>query len=128
MPGPADAVNDLVDAINRRDLEGAVAAYTRDGVLVVQPGQLARGTAQLRDALAGFIALRPVLRSETQHVMESEDVALYLGRWSLRGTDPAGNAVVLGGESTDVLRRQPDGRWLIALDNPWGVQLLPPRS
>ncbi len=30
----------------------------------------------------------------------------------------------MSGESTDVLRRQPDGRWLIALDNPWGVQIL----
>src|SRR5215831_17425014 len=127
MPGPIDTVNELVQAINRADLDRAVAAYESDAVLVVQPGKLARGSAQLREALAGFTALRAVLRSEAQQLIEAGDVALYIGRWSLNGTDPAGNAVAMGGESTDVLRRQQDGRWLIALDNPWGAQILPPR-
>jgi ketosteroid isomerase-like protein len=104
-----------------------VASYESGAVLVAQPGQLARGSAQLREALAGFIALKPVLRSEAQQLIESGDVALYISRWSLAGTDPAGKAVAMGGESTDVLRRQRDGRWLIALDNPWGTQILPPR-
>lgn len=127
MPAPIDAVNDLVQAINNADLERAVAAYESGAVLIVQPGQLARGSAQLREALAGFIALRAVLRSEAQQLIEAEGVALYVGRWSLSGTDPAGNPIVMAGESSDVLRRQPDGRWLIALDNPWGAQILPPR-
>jgi hypothetical protein len=30
----------------------------------------------------------------------------------------------MGGESSDILRRQSDGRWLIAIDNPWGAQVL----
>jgi ketosteroid isomerase-like protein len=126
MPGPIDTVNELVQAINRADLERAVAAYENGATLVAQPGQLARGAAQLREALAGFIALKAVLRSEAQHLIEAEDIALYIGRWSLSGTDPSGNPVVMSGESTDVLRRQRDGRWLIALDNPWGAQVLPP--
>jgi len=127
MPGPIDTVNELIQAINRADLDRAVSAYESGAVLVVQPGQLVRGSAQLREALAGFIALRAVLRSEAQQLIEAGDVALYIGRWSLSGTDPAGTAVAMGGESTDVLRRQSDGRWLIALDNPWGAQILPPR-
>jgi ketosteroid isomerase-like protein len=126
MPGPIDTVNELVKAINGADLERAVGAYESGALLVVQPGQVVRGSAQLRKALAGFIALRAVLRSEAQQLIEAEGVALYIGRWSLSGTDPAGNAVTMGGESTDVLRRQGDGRWLIALDNPWGARILPP--
>jgi len=127
MRGPIDTVNELVQAINQADLERAVAAYESDAVLVVQPGRLVRGSAQLREALAGFTALKAVLRSEAQQLIEAGDLALYIGRWSLSGTDPAGNAVAMGGESTDVLRRQRDGRWLIALDNPWGAQILPAR-
>lgn len=127
MSGPIDAINDLVEAINSADLERAVAAYESGAVLIVQPGQLVRGSAQLREALAGFIALGAVLCSEAQQLIEGEGVALYIGRWSLCGTDPAGSPVAMAGESTDVLRRQPDGRWLIALDNPWGAQVLPPR-
>jgi uncharacterized protein (TIGR02246 family) len=124
MAGPIDTVNQLVDAINRGDLERAVAAYEPEAVLVAQPGQLARGTSALRSALAGFIALKPTLMSKAQEVIEAGDVAQYVSRWSLRGTDPAGKPVEMAGESADILRRQPDGRWLIALDNPWGAKVL----
>jgi uncharacterized protein (TIGR02246 family) len=121
---PIDTVAQLVQAINRGDLAAAVALYESNAVLVARPGQLARGAAEIRDTLAGFVALKATLRSEAQRVLEADNIALYLGRWSLRGTDPGGQAVVLSGESTDVLRRQQDGRWLIALDNPWGAQIL----
>lgn len=43
------------------------------------------------------------------------DLALVHTRWSLEATAPDGAA----------LRRQPDGRWLIAIDNPWGTAVLP---
>jgi ketosteroid isomerase-like protein len=127
MAGPIDTVNQLVDAINRGDLERALAAYEPEAVLLVQPGQLARGSIQLREALAGFIALKPTLTSEAQEVIEGGNVALYMGRWNLRGKDPAGKPVAMAGESADVLRRHEDGRWLIALDNPWGAQVLASR-
>ena len=124
MAQPIDTVAQLVQAINRGDLAAAVALYESNAVLVVRPGQVARGAAEIRAALAGFVALKATLRSEAQRVLEADSIALYLGRWSLRGTDPTGQAVALSGESTDVLRRQRDGRWLIALDNPWGAQIL----
>jgi ketosteroid isomerase-like protein len=126
METPLDTVNRLVRAINAGDLKSAVELYEPEAVLVVRPGQLARGWAQLYEALAGFVALRAILTSEAQGVIETGDLALYLGRWTLRGTDPAGKAVTLGGESADILRRHGDGRWLIAVDNPWGAQVLAP--
>jgi ketosteroid isomerase-like protein len=49
---------------------------------------------------------------------------LALTRWTLDGVGPDGAAIQMRGESSDVLRRQADGRWLVALDNPWGVSLL----
>ena len=124
MARPIDTVNQLVDAINRGDLDRAVAAYEPGAVLVAQPGQLARGSTQIREALAGFIALKPTLETVTQDLIEAGDVALYVSRWSLRGTDPTGKPVAMAGESADILRRQQDGRWLIALDNPWGAGIL----
>ena len=127
MAGPSDTVDQLTQAINRGDLEAAVALYEPNAVLVVQPGHLACGTSQLREALAGFIALEPTLRSEVQEVIAAGDLALYAGRWTLRGMDPNGHPVVMSGESSDILRQQRDGRWLIALDNPWGAKILPSR-
>jgi uncharacterized protein (TIGR02246 family) len=121
---PIDTVNRLADAINRGDLEAALALYEPDAVLVAEHSRLARGTTELRAALRGFIGLKPDLRSEAQHVIEVDDIALYTGRWTLRGTDPSGQVITMGGISSDVLRRQRDGRWLIAVDNPWGAKIL----
>ena len=125
MPTPITTVEQLVQAINRADLEGAVALYEKDAVLVAQPGQTARGSAELKKALAGFIAMKGTLRADAQQVVEAGDIALYISRWRLDGTGPDGRPMSMAGESSDVLRRQNDGRWLIALDNPWGTQLLP---
>jgi uncharacterized protein (TIGR02246 family) len=126
MESPLDTINRLVRTINAGDVRAAVELYEPDAVLVVRPGQVARGWTQLYEALAGFVALRATLTSEAQHVLEAGDLALYLGRWTLRGLDPADKPVTMSGESADVLRRHPDGRWLIAVDNPWGAQVLVP--
>ena len=124
MSTPIEAVDQLAQALNRGDLEAALALYEPNAVLVAQPGHLARGSTELRLALSRFIELKPTLRSEAQNVVEVDDIALYTGRWTLRGTDPTGQVVTMGGDSSDVLRRQRDGRWLIAVDNPWGAQIL----
>ena len=81
----------------------------------------------MRNGAASRSGRPPTLRASAQHVVEAGDVALYMGRWTLEGTDPTGRTVSMGGESSDILRRQSDGRWLIALDNPWGGQVLGPR-
>jgi uncharacterized protein (TIGR02246 family) len=127
MSTPIETVNKLTNALNRGDLEAAVALYEPNAVLVAQPGQIARGSAELRTALVGFIGLKPTLRSLAQDVVEVGDIALYVGRWTLQGTDPSGKAITMGGESSDVLRKQKDGRWLVAVDNPWGAQVLAQR-
>ena len=121
---PVDTVHRLVAAINAGNLDAAVALYEPSGVLLFPEGAPARGTAELRAALGGFIAMKPKLEAQAERVFESGDLALYLSRWSLQGTDPGGKPIALAGESTDVLRRQAGGSWLIAIDNPWGVKTL----
>lgn len=46
-------------------------------------------------------------------------------QWRLQGTAQDGTAFDLSGRTADVLRRQPDGGWLMAIDNPYGTDLLP---
>ena len=122
--GPLDTVNSLMTAINSGDIDVAVSLYEPDAVMVAQPGQIARGRAAIRVALAGFISLKPTLRGHSQQIVQSGDIVLFCGRWTLKGTSPEGKKVEMGGVSSDVLRRQPDGRWLIAVDNPWGTSIV----
>ena len=126
MKTPIDTVNQLLSAINRGAVEAALALYEPDAVLIAQPGHPARGPDELRAALQQFAALKPILRSRADSVVEMGDLALYVSRWTLHGTDPSDQSVTVGGESSDILRRQRDGRWLIAIDNPWGAKVLEP--
>jgi uncharacterized protein (TIGR02246 family) len=121
---PERTVARLAEAMNRGDLAAAAALYEPEAALVSRPDQVVRGTQGIREALHGFIALRPTLATSTSRVIESDGLVLYLGRWSLTGVGPDGGVVRMSGESSDVLRRQDDGRWLVALDNPWGAGLL----
>jgi hypothetical protein len=42
----------------------------------------------------------------------------------MTGTAPDGSAIEQGGLSVALLRRQPDGRWLMVVDDPFGDELL----
>ncbi len=121
---PQDTVSQFIDAMNNNDLEAALGLYEPGASLVVQPGIVVTGSLPIREALAGFLTLKPTMTTESYEIIESDDIALYCSHWNLVGTDVAGNQVQMGGRSSDVLRRQPAGQWLIALDNPWGTAIL----
>jgi ketosteroid isomerase-like protein len=56
----------------------------------------------------------------TAAVIENGDLAVAYSDWSLTGgTDPDGNPVNMEARSTDVMRRQSDGSWLDAIDDPY---------
>ncbi|MGH9915322.1 MAG: YybH family protein, partial [Pyrinomonadaceae bacterium] len=88
---PREAATQLSNAINQGDLETAASMYEPGASFVVKPGVVVTGTVAIREALAGFIALKPTLKTEASQFIEADGVALSIARWSLRGTDPAGN-------------------------------------
>lgn len=114
----------LADAFNRGDVEELLELYEDGAVFLAQPGQQpARGTAAVREALRMFVGMKGTFNIEQTDVVRGEDVAVVYSTWALKGgSDPDGNAIELAGQTTDVVRRQADGTWLFAIDNPWGVQ------
>jgi len=118
---PAAAVERFGDCLNAGDLDGALALYEPDATFQAQPdAPPARGREQIRAALEGFFALEPTIDGEIVKVVEADDVALVMNRWSLRGTQPGGEPLELAGVSADVVRRQDDGSWRVVVDDPWG--------
>ncbi len=124
LPGPLDVVSQLVTAMNACDLESALTLFESGASFVMKPGVVVTGTAGIRQALEGFMALKPTLTIEAQQLVQAGDVAQYCARWSIQGVDPTGTAVRLGGRSSSILRRQSDGRWLFLVDNPWGTDIV----
>lgn len=123
-PNPVDTVTRLVTAVNQGNLDAAVACYEAEAILIVQPGHVATGTKALREAYAGFIAMKVTITTETYKIVQADDIVLFSSKWNATGTAPDGSPVKMSGISSDVLRRQVDGRWLIVIDNPFGAAIL----
>ena len=105
---PLATVNRLIEAFHSGNVTGAVALYEPNGVLVNAPGSVARGAAELHEAITAIVALKPTLATDSYEVLVVGDVALYCSRWRLTGTAPDGSLVQQSGTSTDVLRRSTD--------------------
>ena len=117
---PSQTIEEFAARLNAGDVAGAVDLYEADATFVVEPGTEARGIDEIRAALEGFAALRPRLQGTIEQSLATGDIALVVNRWTLRGTRPDGEPVHLSGRSADVLRRDGERGWRIAIDNPWG--------
>jgi uncharacterized protein (TIGR02246 family) len=107
-------------AFNDNDLDGLMALYEPDAVLVPQPGSVARGTEEVREALQRYLALEGRITLDTKLVVTVGDLAYLSNTWSLDGTGPDGHPVTLGATTAEVARRQTDGTWRYVIDNAWG--------
>jgi uncharacterized protein (TIGR02246 family) len=116
---PQDLPQMYLDAFNAHDVDAVLALYEADAIFAPSPDQQVSGAAAIQEALNGFFALNPRMEGQIKRVFEAGDVALVLLGWRLTGTGPDGQAVELTDTSSDVFRRQEDGTWLVAVDNPW---------
>ncbi|MHB9796196.1 YybH family protein [Pseudomonas sp. MT3] len=110
------------EAIGREDFDALLAFYTDDALLLVKPGLLARGKAQIRQA---FVAIAEHfdhdlrVRQDRLEILEAGDTALVVAQTLLdtrHGT--------LSRRATYVFRREADGTWRCAVDNSYGTDLL----
>jgi uncharacterized protein (TIGR02246 family) len=108
-------------ALNAGDLEGLVALYEPQATLMPSPGKVVSGTSAIREALTGFLAARPSMTLTARTLAQAGDVALVSAAWQLAMTGQDGKPVTMNGQSAEVVRRQADGRWLFAIDFPFGV-------
>jgi uncharacterized protein (TIGR02246 family) len=107
---PEEAQARLVAAFEARDLDAFVDVYEDDAVLLIPPdGRTARGKAEIRSAMEPMFALPSSFSIDVTGKLEGGGLALIETRWALGEQQ---------GRTTVVVREQPDGRWLIALDNP----------
>ncbi|MGH2721375.1 MAG: YybH family protein [Actinomycetota bacterium] len=106
-------------AFNSGDLEGVAGLYEAGAVLVEAPGQATEGLDAIRESLARFLATKAIVRITTSSIEQVGGLALSSYEWTLDATDADGNPATMGGPGAAVHRRQPDGRWLVVIDNPF---------
>jgi uncharacterized protein (TIGR02246 family) len=112
-------------AVSAHDIDGILSTYEPAAAMVGQPGMpAATGTAALREAFKSFLALDPKITMTSSEVIVAGDIALHSYTWKMSGKTPDGAPLEQGGLAVVVLRKQPDGSWLMVIDNPFGDHLL----
>lgn len=115
---PELLVQQLDRAFNEGDLEALLGFYEEAAVVVVEPGQTACGAVELRAFFSRILHTGLSARQLKTHIVEADDVALFVSRWILQG-DRERQFV-----ATSVFRKQQDGRWKVLIDNPFGPAVL----
>ena len=118
---PAEIDTLFAAALNAGDLEALASLYEPDAALMPSPGNVVHGAAAIREALAGFLAAKPSMTIDASTLATAGDLALVSATWQLSLTGPDGKPATMSGKSVEVVRRQADGRWLFAIDFPFGA-------
>jgi hypothetical protein len=104
---PEDLARLFVVRANAGDVDGLVALYEPDAILVDPAGQVMRGHDAIRGFYAGLLADRPTFQAgEQRPALRNSSLALTSSR------------LVNGIVTAEVARQQGDGTWLWAIDQP----------
>ena len=87
---PEQVLKSIVDGINTGNLEALMSLYELAAAFASQPGSLSHGLPDVRESLAGFIAMKGTLDLKVTRVLQASDLALVVGVWSFTGTGSDG--------------------------------------
>jgi uncharacterized protein (TIGR02246 family) len=110
-------------AINQEDFDMVVDLYTEDAVLVIKPGNNVIGKVKIRQAMeriAAHFDRSLDVRQAGMVVLETGDTALVLARTQVS----AKNSPMVERKATYVFRKDAGNRWLCAIDNSYGHEVL----
>ncbi len=75
-------MNTLVDLVKKLD----------DAVLVMEPGRVAKGKAEIRDFFQFIFGMEVKAKQIKTNILEVGDIALFTSRWIAEGRTPDGNS------------------------------------
>ncbi|MCC6209008.1 MAG: nuclear transport factor 2 family protein [Gammaproteobacteria bacterium] len=104
---PEDLARFFLERANAGDVEGIVALYEKNAALALDSGRMVSGVDEIRQFYTTLLSARPQFTPGIQAAaIRNGDIALTSSR--LRD----------GNITAEIARRQPDGSWLWAVDQP----------
>ena len=118
---PKDLLDSQVKEFNRGNIDFLMTLYEMDACFASKPGQAVNDLDNIRRTLQDFIHMGAKLEAIVRRVIQASDLALLITEWSINGNEPDGKPFNLVGRGTVVLRQQPNGTWLMVIENPGGT-------
>ena len=107
--------------LNAGDLNHLVMLYEDGCSLVRRDGGVCTGHAAIRAVFEPMLATHPRIKLEVVKVVPNgKDLAVVYNDWTLSATNPDGSPIERSGKAIEVVRRQADGSWRFAIDDPVG--------
>lgn len=112
-----------VAAFNSGDAEGVDSHYTDAGIIVWEKGNPVSGKER-GAAIKEFLDLtQPRIETDVREAYVTGDTALLVVDWTMEVNAEDGTGREnLRGVGLDVLRKQANGTWLYAIDDPFGEE------
>lgn len=117
-------IQSMTEAFHTANLDGVMDSYEAGAAVVFEPGTPTTDASLLAEMFQGAFALNPKFDYSGHEVFVAGDIAVHFAPWTMKGETPDGQSIEQNGLSVAVLRKQPDGRWLMVIDNPHGGALL----
>ncbi len=114
----------IKNAFESKDINGALASYEADAIVMFEPQKPTIGKEAIKAALTKYFDMNPQFISSGYEIYISGDIATSIEPWSMTGQLPDGTKIEQRGLGITVLRKQADGNWLIIQDNPHGQFML----
>lgn len=119
-----NVIVNMTDAFVKKDIDGVLATYEENAIVMFEPQKPVTGKDNLRMAFTQFVTMNPIFTYSGHEVYISGDIATHIAPWKMVGHLPDGTKIEQSGLSIAVLRKQADGTWLMIQDNPNGQFLM----
>lgn len=114
-------------AINERDFDTVASCYTEEAVLVVKPGTLVQGREAIKLAhkkISDYFNDSLNVSQGDMVIIEAGDIALVLSKTYIESPEKLDSEFSSERNAIYVYKKSADGKWLCAIDNSYGVELL----
>ena len=117
---PEDCDRVFASCVKARDLDGLMALYEPEAQYVRRNGTVVAGQGAIRELLQSLTNVPTEIEMNVSIVVALNGIALIYNDWTAKAVSEDGRVRESAGKAVEVVRRQPDGRWLFAIDDPFG--------
>jgi uncharacterized protein (TIGR02246 family) len=119
---PEEVHRRFAEQFSAGDLDGVMSLYVTDATFISRTEGPVNGLTEIRKLFANTLASKAQMELTIRKAYVAGDLALLISDWTIFEGDGPERTVSAKGSTTDVVRRQIDGGWLLVIDNPYGAE------
>jgi uncharacterized protein (TIGR02246 family) len=119
-PKPEDWPRQFAERLNAGDVDAVMELYDPEARFVAPSGEILEGRDRIRDKVAALVGAKTIFQSSVVQAITAGDIAQLYTDFDGTALDPSGKTVEVQSRAIEVLRRQPDGSWLLIIGDPTG--------